>query len=396
MPTEVTCPQCGQSYKVKPELAGKKLRCRECAAILTIPADDLDDFEGAIDVAEEAPPTPKKRRAAALPEAPQVAAKKSPKSSRKRGSSGGMSSGMKWLLGLTGGALVVGLLCCGGVSLALWRVGHQFTGAEAVPAGQTFDQWRAGLKTELLRTGPAPQEYDDEELPENVTQVMYPSGDLQLKALLYQPPEVTERRPALVFFHGGFALGVGDLTEACRPFMEAGYVVLAPAFRGENGNPGNYELFLGEVDDARAAVQWLHLLTVVATNGIYTFGHSIGGGVSAVLGLLDNVPIRHGGSSGGLYDHTTFLVWQIDETVPFKNSPKERSVRLLHGNVKHLQHPHYAYVGIEDVPFDESVTAMSQEPKGAHPLVIERVPGDHFSSFDESIRRYLKLTQQER
>lgn len=125
---------------------------------------------------------------------------------------------------------------------------------------------------------------------------------------------------------------------------------MTPMLRGENGNPGNYELFLGEVDDARAAVKWLAGQPYVNPQRIYVFGHSVGGGVAAVLPLLDDVPMRHSGSSGGLYDHTTFLVWQIDDTVPFENNPMERSVRLLVGNSQFLQHPHYAYLVLTTTP----------------------------------------------
>jgi hypothetical protein len=37
MPISVECDQCGKQYRVTDESAGKKMRCRECQAVLTIP-----------------------------------------------------------------------------------------------------------------------------------------------------------------------------------------------------------------------------------------------------------------------------------------------------------------------------------------------------------------------
>ncbi|MDX1968531.1 MAG: CocE/NonD family hydrolase [Planctomycetaceae bacterium] len=391
MALEVECPNCGHPYKVKDELAGRKMRCRECSAVISVPAAD-DDFDLADEeLVEEAPK--RRARSAGLP-APSPAKPKKDKSRKK--SQSGMSTTTKVVLGLAASGLVCVLLCCGWGYWVVSRFRHQIAGDVPVPAGQTFDQWRAGFQTKLIKVGPAPQEYDLETPPTNVQEILYPSAGRILKAWVYRPPGVEDPRPALVFFHGGFAFGSGDLLETCVPFMDAGYVVMAPMLRGENGNPGNYELFLGEVDDARAATQWLAQQPYVEKGRIYTFGHSIGGGVSAVLGLLNDVPIRHSGSSGGLYDHTTFLAWQIDQTVPFENTPAERSVRLLLGHVNHLQHHHYAYIGTEDEGFHDSAESMQQEAGAAEKLTVKMIPGDHFTSFDPAIRDYLQIAEQDR
>lgn len=381
MAISVQCPGCGRDYRVKDELAGKKIRCKDCETAIIIPTSDEDD-----DFADEPPeelPTP-----AARPK------KKAAKPAKKRPSSGGMSTGMKWVLGLLVAGGVMVLLCCGGLFLVGRTAVQQITGGIKIPEGKTFEQFRSGYRTQLIKTGPSPQPFDIESPPPNVTEIRYTSGALPLKAWVYRPPGVEEPCPALVFFHGGFAFGAGDL-EACQPFMDAGYVVMAPMLRGENGNPGNFELFFGEIDDAKAACQWLAQQPYVDPNRIYTFGHSVGGGVSAVLSLMDDVPIRHGGSSGGLYDHLTFLGWSAEGMVPFKNLPMERSVRLLVGNAHLIQRPHYGYYGTEDDAFHDTAAALRKEQTNGK-LTLEEVPGDHFSSFDESLRRYLKITQSDR
>lgn len=262
----------------------------------------------------------------------------------------------------------------------------------ASPPNENFQQRRKTFQTKLMKSGPAPQEFEDESPPPGVQVVTYPSGQLQLKAWVSVPNAAAgTKAPALVFFHGGFAFGAEDL-EACRPAMAAGMVVMAPMLRGENGNPGNYELFLGEVDDARAAVQWLAAQSYVDPQRIYTFGHSIGGGVSAVLSLLDDVPIQHGGSSGGLYFEPVFASWMSDGVVPFDmRNPEERHMRLLVGNMRDMRHKHFAYLGTTDTMSLFANTART-EATGSLCQILS-IPGDHMTSFDPSLRAYLKVIQ---
>ncbi|QDT03740.1 Alpha/beta hydrolase family protein [Rubripirellula lacrimiformis] len=309
-----------------------------------------------------------------------------------------IGSGKTWLI--IGGVIAAMLLVCCGVGG--WFANsfyQQSLGSAELPDGMTYTQWRDGFQTQLLTPGPAPQDYDDEPLPPGVEQVSYPSGDLSLKAWVMRPqqtatgaePGSPPKRPGLVFLHGGFAFGIGDLL-ACQEASDRGYVVMAPALRGENGNPGNFEMFLGEADDAKAAATWLASQPDVAPNRVYVFGHSVGGGVSAMLSLLDQVPIRHSGSSGGLYPPVVFLGWASD--VPFNNTPEERMARLLLGNISHMQRDHYAYLGEQDNLRDSIAIAESEAP-GESNLHLEIVPGDHFTSFDAALSKYLDLADQD-
>lgn len=254
----------------------------------------------------------------------------------------------------------------------------------SLPEGVTYSQWREDFETTLTKRTPSPQDYGVESA-RNVEQVRYTSGKLKLKAWVQKPSDTTERRPALVFLHGGFAFGMEDL-KVCRPALDRGFVVMAPTLRGENGNPGFFELFMGEVDDARAAVKWLAQQDYVDPERIYVFGHSVGGGVSAVLSLLDDVPIQHCGSSGGLYPADVFQGWS--DIVPFRNNRDERMARLLLGNIRHMQRTHYAYLGANDT-FGDAKSAAEAEAPDQSKLTIEMVPGDHFSSLDSALLRYL-------
>lgn len=293
---------------------------------------------------------------------------------------------VKVLVGILVAGLVIGVICCG---VGFWAVRgfyHQIAGTADLPEGVTYSQWRSSFQTDLTRHGPAPQDYDEDTMPPGVTEVRYRSGELQLRGWVHRPAGADEPAPALLFLHGGFAFGIGDLM-ACEAAMDRGYVVMTPALRGENGNPGDFEMFGGEVDDAKAAAEWLAAQPYVDSNRIYVFGHSVGGGVSAMLSLLDDVPIQHSGSSGGLYPPTVFLGWADD--VPFKNNPEERMARLLIGNIAHMQRPHFAYIGQQDT-LDDAVSMARSESGSDSKLKINMVPGDHFTSFDRALENYLE------
>ena len=258
---------------------------------------------------------------------------------------------------------------------------------------------RADFRTKLTKTGKSPQEWENDPVPQGIEKVKYPSGGFQLDAGLYIPPGQKGRKnPALVFFHGGFA-NSNDEILCCTPFMRAGYVVMAPTLRAENGGPGNFELFLGEVDDAANAVRWLSQQSYVDSDHIYTFGHSVGGGISALLSLMDNVPIKHGGSSGGLYPSIVFEAWKTDGVTPF--NPKiaaEREMRLLIGNIRWMKRLHYAYIGDTDDGFKLATVPAEAEMRNENidkKLFIKTIPGDHFTSFDPALRAYLSVIQKE-
>lgn len=149
-------------------------------------------------------------------------------------------------------------------------------------------QSRENTATNLTRSIPAPQESDAAMAPPpGAKLVAYPSGDLQLKAWVSQDPNDQKKRPAIVFLHGGFALDETDW-EVLQPFRDAGFVVMTPSLRGENGNPGYFEFFYGEVDDAIAAGSYLAKLPYVDEDKVYVTGHSIGGKLVAMVGVSDS------------------------------------------------------------------------------------------------------------
>jgi acetyl esterase/lipase len=282
-----------------------------------------------------------------------------------------------------------------GIVVAIVAVG--LAGCDAVGGGgpkldRPYLEVRRGHATVLTEPQKAPERVADSPPPLDVTPLVYRSGDLQLRAWLAMPEDApADDVPAIVFFHGGFALTAEDY-KLCKPFLRAGYAVLLPSLRAENDNPGDFELLYGEVDDARAAIKWLAAHPRIDKGRIYTFGHSVGGGLSALLALWDDVPIAATGSSGGLYPYTVFGVWT--DILPFdRRNPLERQLRLLLGNTGDMKRPHYAYIGKDDELKSVVGPAEAEAKKTNAPLHVTVVDGDHATSLTPAMRAFLKDIQ---
>jgi len=106
---------------------------------------------------------------------------------------------------------------------------------------------------------------------------------------------------------------------------------------------------------------------------------------------MDDVPVRHTASFGGLYGPDAFE----GQALPFDSTnPRERELRLLIGNVRWMRHRHYAYIGTVDEWFVRRIVQAKQEV-GTHEslLQIVMVPGDHLSGQPRAMRRYLDLVK---
>jgi hypothetical protein len=256
--------------------------------------------------------------------------------------------------------------------------------------------------TRLRERGPSPASYEDVDPPPGVVRVTYRSGELDLAAWFAAPLGGSRAIPApgLVYFHGDFAFGPDDF-EQLRRFHEAGFAVMAPMLRGENGNPGDFELLWGEIDDARAAVSWLADSGYVDRHRIHAFGHSIGGGVVAMLTLYGELPLRLTGSCGGIYMPETFGRWAASqrnaELVRFDAAdPNETELRVLGPNLPWMVHRHIAYVGEGDPWFVRNAGQLEQQAWAlGKPFERVIVPGDHMSSLPVALDAFLQLARAE-
>jgi acetyl esterase/lipase len=246
---------------------------------------------------------------------------------------------------------------------------------------------RRAHQTVLVRRGPSPQPHHP--LGQHLgTPVRYPAGEHELVGL-FAPPHNTSlchrgRAPALLHLHGGWALDDVDMLD-CHPFLDAGLAVFAPAYRGENGNPGVHEMLYGELDDAVAALTWLRARADVDRERVFVFGYSAGGMLAALLALLPELGVRMTGSANGIYDARVFDA----QTLPFVDHPLERELRLLGPHVTELASPHLACVGASDIGVAAAKLASERAAAAAVPFAAVITPGDHHASLAASIAIYL-------
>jgi len=261
-------------------------------------------------------------------------------------------------------------------------------GRASVPRG--FRERRAAHVTRLRRHGPSPGSWKPLVAPPGVTELHYPAEGRSLLAWYAAPPGQA-RGPALLYFHGEFSFTAWDFAQV-RPFLAAGFCVLTPSLRGENGNPGDFELLHGELQDACAALRWLAARPEVDASRIYTLGHSVGGGLSALLALPGDLPIACTASVGGIYTTATFARWAQDadtaDLVRFDpNDRDERELRVLGPHLAEMQRPHRAYVGLEDIAILGNARALVE--RASSRFTLTTVPGDHASSLQPAIAAYL-------
>lgn len=191
--------------------------------------------------------------------------------------------------------------------------------------GADLNEARSAYSTKLLRLSKSPQPYTAESPPAGVKEIRYPSGKLLLKAWISTAAKPNVKSPAVVFLHGGFSFGSDDW-EAAREFVKAGYVLLMPMLRGENGNDGNFELFGGEVDDAIAAGKYLARLPGVDPSRVYVTGHSVGGSLAILVAQM-NSPFKGAAALSG-YARLPEWIDHSRRAAPFDtDNANERKIR---------------------------------------------------------------------
>jgi dipeptidyl aminopeptidase/acylaminoacyl peptidase len=251
---------------------------------------------------------------------------------------------------------------------------------------------RAAFSTRLLYRGPSPQPFDTERPPAGVHEITYASGSLRLKAWTARPVgDATV--PAVVFAHGGFAYGAEDF-EMARPYLDAGFAIITPMVRGENGMPGEYSMFYGEVDDVIAAGEYMRAQPNIDQRRIFLTGHSVGGTL-AMLAAQASPIFRASASFSGSPDQITFCeAWS--EIVPFDTrDPAEYEMRSPLSYAKSFKAPARLYFATREIygP-DMQVTAQSARSAGLDVEAAE-VRGDHFTAVPEAIARSIAFFNQQ-
>ena len=265
------------------------------------------------------------------------------------------------------------------------------------PVPDFTDKWNA-FETRLIRQTKSFQASEPfDTVKGDIRLVTFPSDSLLLQGLLnthHIDPE--SKKPVLVFLHGGFALSYAQM-ELLQPFTDAGFIAFAPTYRGENGNPGYFELFLGEVRDTKAAIRWLAQQSYTDRENIYVFGWSVGGGIALSLSLHDDIPIKASGSSAGIYDRDLIKAWATEDDLivfPYDyRNERENYFRLPLYTLKSMVRPHTTYIGKEDGYAFARNLIDSLYPDDPLLLKLIEVEGDHRTSLQYAMQAFIRDIQ---
>lgn len=230
------------------------------------------------------------------------------------------------------------------------------------------------------------------------------SGDLAIPSWLYLPRNAEGKHPAILWLHGGVP-GTGSMPNQFEPtiqyFVENGFVVLAPNFRGSVGfgeqveHPGQPD----PLPDVAAAAAYLRTVGAVDPSRVALVGFSFGGFLT--LRAITTMP--------DLVAAAVDFYGQSDLTAYYRHNPASRPLlnALLGGSpeqkpevyrslspinlVDRIQVPVLALYGEHDPDYDEA-TALHQSLEKAHKnfeYISYRSAGHGFEGADD-----LDATQQ--
>lgn len=241
---------------------------------------------------------------------------------------------------------------------------------------QHHPQWR---KSSYEAAGPA-----DEPDGKAFELIRYPSPAGELAAYLTPDPKDGKKHPAIVWAHGGFG-GIGSYfwepagkrnDQSARAFRESGIVMMCPSWRGENDNPGRFELFYGEVEDFLAAIEHVKKLPYVDPQRVYIGGHSTGGTMT-LLAAVSSDQFRAAFSFGGMIDG----VQTLGDGEGYGNTPYDPKSNIDHRlrspmrYASFIRRPTFYFEGGEY--YDEGSAGLMQLRALTH-FESFHLRGDHF------------------
>jgi dipeptidyl aminopeptidase/acylaminoacyl peptidase len=250
---------------------------------------------------------------------------------------------------------------------------------EVLPlAREDYANARKQFHTHLLRKIAAPEKSTPLGTPPGANRVTYPggpNGSIELVAWLSQYEAGKALKPAVLFLHGGNATGDGHWA-LMKPYWEAGFVVLLPSFRGENGQQGNYSGFYDETSDALAAASYLENLPGVDRDRLFLAGHSNGGTLSLLASMTRkfraSVPISAGVNSWRYFNRYS------DEICFDDRNEEEFIMRSSVCFGPSLKCPTLLLRGSEERPFDADHKLLMERARLAGmPIDNMLLPGNH-------------------
>jgi dipeptidyl aminopeptidase/acylaminoacyl peptidase len=168
-----------------------------------------------------------------------------------------------------------------------------------------FQDLPSSLQREVTRQE-RPETYEEvrRDARFSLRKLKYRSDGLQVVAYLYAPASPgVERRPAIVFNRGSWV--ASDQAPVLAPLFHrlasAGFVVLAPQYRGSDGGEGRDEMGGADVADVMNAVRLIRSLPFVDGENVFLYGSSRGG-MMTYQAIRDGVEVRAAATVGAFTD----------------------------------------------------------------------------------------------
>ncbi|PZM17217.1 alpha/beta hydrolase family protein [Rhizobium tubonense] len=252
---------------------------------------------------------------------------------------------------------------------------------------------RRKFRTDLLNKGPAPDTFEPLVAPPQADQIFYKTGyggELELVAWVSRYDRKTKSRPAVLFLHGGNAIGQGHWL-LMKPYIDAGYVVMIPSMRGENGQKGNFSGFYDEVFDVLAASDRLRHLPGVDPHRMFIAGHSIGGTL-AMLAAMSTKRFRAAAPISGDPDAFAFFD-RYPQDIRFNDkNPHEFEMRSAVCYAHSFKCPIKLMHGTGETHFVTRLGLVAKRARAAGVNIdVAMLPGNHFSALPAEIEQSIQF-----
>lgn len=172
----------------------------------------------------------------------------------------------------------------------------------AIPAEErvAIAEYAAVPKIELFAS---PAEYEEARLDAKfkLTRISYESDGLVVFAYLYAPVLKPKRLlPVIVFNRGSYVWKqfAGEYLTTFHRLALAGFVVVAPMYRGSGGAPGRDEMGGADLDDLMNTAAVLKELPFVNRDAVFMYGESRGA-MMTYQAIRDQYPMRAAAVYGG-------------------------------------------------------------------------------------------------
>jgi dipeptidyl aminopeptidase/acylaminoacyl peptidase len=136
----------------------------------------------------------------------------------------------------------------------------------------------------------------------------YRSEDLPVVAFVYRTKATADKRPVVVYNRGSY-IRQDAARELLVPFhrlADAGFVVVAPMYRGSEGAPGRDELGGADLADLMNIRAVIASLPYVDPANVFLYGESRGG-MMALQALRDGFEVRAAATVGTFTDLDAYL-----------------------------------------------------------------------------------------